>query len=260
MYKKHLITLCLLFIFQDIAYSFPNWGQTGHRTVGEIASEHITRKTRKKIEKLLNGQSLAFISTYADEIKSDKNFRKYSPWHYVNFPFDCEYHNSKKNPKGDIIVGINKSIKILKDKNSSKRDKIFYLKMLVHLIGDLHQPLHAGRSEDKGGNTIQVRWFDKGTNLHRVWDTDMIEQWKMTYTELTNTKEKLSKKEIENIQKGTILDWTYETQKLAKKVYASVKPGDKLKYRYSYLHFETVRTQLQKGGLRLAKVLNDIFK
>ena len=260
MYKKHLITIGLFLFFQSSAFSIPVWGPTGHRTVGEIASEYISKKTKKKIEKLLNGKSLAFVSTYLDEVRSDKNYNKFSTWHYVNFPFDCDYHKSEKNPKGDIIVGINTSIKILKDKNSSKKDKVFYLKMLVHLIGDLHQPLHVGRAVDKGGNTIQVRWFDKGTNLHRVWDTDMIEQWDMTYTELTKTRDKLSKIEIENIQKGSILDWTYETQKLAKKVYASVNPGDKLKYKYSYLYFNTVRTQLQKGGLRLAKVLNDIFK
>ena len=113
--------------------------------------------------------------------------------------------------------------------------------------------------EDKGGNTIQVQWFGNGSNLHRVWDTDMIEEWKMSYLELAENTEELSKLQIKSIQKGTVVDWVNDTHKLSKIAYASVNTGEKLRYRYSYDHFKTVRKQLQKGGIRLAKVLNDIF-
>jgi hypothetical protein len=132
--------------------------------------------------------------------------------------------------------------------------------MLVHLIGDLHQPMHIGRAEDKGGNTIQVQWFGRGTNLHRVWDEDMIREWKMSYLELANNTQNLSKEQIKAIEKGTVIDWVHDTHKLSKMAYESVKVGEKLRYRYSYDHFGTVRTQLQKGGIRLAKLLNDIYK
>ena len=240
-------------------FSNPIWGPTGHRTVGKIAEKHLKKSVKCKIEKILNGESLAFVSTYADEIKSDRSYSKFYTWHYVNFPFNTDYNDSKKNPKGDLVTGIETCIKILKDKNSSKKDKAFYLKMLVHLIGDLHQPLHVGRAKDKGGNTIQVQWFKKGTNLHRVWDVEMIEEWNMSYIELADNTKTLSKTEIANYQKGSVLDWIYDSQKLAKMVYASAESGDKLRYRYSYDHFGTVRTQLQKGGLRLAKLLNEIF-
>jgi hypothetical protein len=119
--------------------------------------------------------------------------------------------------------------------------------------------MHIGRKEDKGGNTIQVQWFGKGTNLHRVWDTDMIEEWNMSYLELANNTEDLSKAQIKVMQQGTIVDWVHDTHKLSKIAYESVKTGENLKYRYSYDHFKTVRKQLQKGGIRLAKLLNDIF-
>ena len=131
--------------------------------------------------------------------------------------------------------------------------------MLVHFIGDLHQPLHIGRAEDKGGNDIQVRWFNQGTNLHRVWDENMIEEWNMSYIELAENAEQLSKAQISAIQSGSVLDWMRDTRKLTKPVYESVEVGEKLRYRYSYDHFPTVMKQLQKGGLRLAKLLNDIF-
>ena len=254
------ILIILLSSLQINANNYnPDWGPTGHRTIGVIAEKHLTKKAKKQIEKILQGESLAFVSTYGDEIKSDSRYKKFYTWHYVNFPFNTKYEDSEKNPKGDIVTGINKCIEILKNKNTSREDQIFYLKFLVHLIGDLHQPLHVGKAEDKGGNDFQVRWFNKGTNLHRVWDSNMIESWNMSYSELANNVKVLSKQQIETIQKGTVLDWTYETQKLAIKVYNSAKIGEKLGYKYSYDHFKTVRSQLQKSGIRLAQVLNDIY-
>ncbi len=258
---RYKIFLLSLFLFVNLTtFSTPIWGPTGHRAVGKIAEKHLKKRVKRKIKKLLNGESLAFVSTYADEIKSDKNYNDFYTWHYVNFPFNSKYEDSKKNPKGDLITGIATCIKILKDKKSSKKDNVFYLKMLVHLIGDLHQPLHIGRAEDKGGNSIQVQWFKKGTNLHRVWDINMIDEWDMSYVELADNTKFLSKKEIKSYQDGTVLDWVYESQKLAISVYKSANSGDKLRYRYSYDHFGTVRKQIQKGGIRLAKILNDIFK
>ena len=235
------------------------WGQTGHRVIGEVASQHLDGKTKRKIKQLLGGKSLALVATYADEIKSDERFKGFSPWHYVNFPFDSKYKDQEPSPHGDLIMGIEKCISVLKSDRSSKEDKAFYLMLLVHFIGDLHQPLHVGRGEDKGGNDIQVQWFGKGSNLHRVWDGDMINQYGMSYTELTENLPVLTRTQIKELQKGELIDWVYESQQMAKKVYASAKTGEKLRYRYMYDHFGTVKEQLQKGGLRLAKVLNTIF-
>jgi len=254
--------LIFIFIFSITfihANHKPFWGTTGHRTVGKIAEKHLSKKTKKQIDKLLKGESLAFVSTFGDEIKSDKRYGSFYSWHFVNFPFDTKYEDSNKNPKGDIVMGINYCIDVLKDRNSNEDDKIFYLKFLVHLMGDLHQPLHVGRAEDKGGNDIQVKWHNKSTNLHRVWDSDMIGSWNMSYLELALNAKKLSKQQIDSIKKGNVLDWTYESQKLAKQVYNSVKTGEKLGYKYSYEHFGMVRSQLQKAGIRLAKILNDIY-
>jgi hypothetical protein len=259
MNKSSIIFILLLVFVQLQAKEGPKWGPTGHRTIGQIAETHLSKKAKKQMDNLLRGQGLAFVSTFGDEIKSDKQYDKYYNWHFVNFPFDTKYEDSDKSPKGDIVTGIDYCIKTLKDPNSSEQDKVFYLKLLVHLIGDLHQPLHVGRSEDRGGNDIKLQWHYKNSNLHRVWDSDMIEFWNMSYQELADNATVLSREQINSIQNGTILDWTYESQKLAKKVYASAKMDDKLSYNYSYKHFDEVRSQLQKAGIRLAKVLNDIF-
>ncbi len=256
--KKTLLVFLVAINFA-FAENPPFWSKTGHRVIGEVASANLDKKAKKAISALLNGQSLASVSNFADEIKADTAYAKFSAWHFVNFPADKKYTEVTPSKYGDLVMGINTCIAILKDENSTKKDKVFYLKMLVHLIGDLHQPMHIGRLEDKGGNDVQLQWFNKGSNLHKVWDTHLVDDHGMGYTELASTLPVLDKKEIKRIQEGNILDWVEEGQDLANQLYASVKPGEKLYYRYGYDWWPTLEVQLQKGGLRLAKVLNIIF-
>lgn len=256
---KKTTFLCILLCVQFGLCNEIVWSKTGHRTTGEVAQKHLTRKARKAIDKLLNGQSLAMVSTFGDDIKADRDFRKFSAWHYVNFPADKKYTDVEPSKYGDVIIGIEKCMAVIKDEKSTQNDKVFYLKLLVHLVGDLHQPMHVGRLEDKGGNDIQIQWFDKGSNLHRVWDSHLIEDYGMSYTELASNLPRLSKKQKKYIQQGTIYDWVEESQDVANKLYDSVEVGEKLYYRYGYVWWNTVEQQLQKGGLRLAKILNKLF-
>ena len=259
MKTKLLCVFIIFFICSINVNSSLKWGKTGHRTVGEIAENYLKNSTKRKIKKLLNGHSLALTSTFADEIKSDKRYNEFYTWHYVNMPLESNYEDALKNPNGDLATGIAFCKKIIKDENSSDADKAFYLKMLIHFIGDLHQPMHVGLAEDKGGNDFKVQWFYKDTNLHKVWDSEMINSYNMTYSELAKNADVLTKKQVKEIQKGTVADWINDTHILTRKVYASVKEGDNLRYRYSYDNFETVRSQLQIAGIRLAKVLNDLL-
>jgi len=253
----------LLLLLLSIQFTFGNdmaWSKTGHRTTGEVAQQHLSRKARKAIDKLLNGQSLALVSTFGDDIKADRQYKKFSAWHYVNFPADKKYGDETPSENGDLMTGIEKCIEIVKDEKSSREDKAFYLKLLVHLVGDLHQPMHVGRLEDKGGNDIQVQWFNEGSNLHRVWDSNMIDDYGMSYTELAESLPRLTKAQKKFIQQGTIYDWVEESQDIANELYDSVEVGEKLFYRYRYVWWGTVEKQLQKGGLRLAKILNEIYE
>ena len=259
MKTKLIYVFIALFIFSFNANSSLKWNSTGHRTVGKIADNYLNGSTKRKIKKLLNGKSLAFVSTFADEIKSDKRYNDFYTWHFINMPLNVNYESSEKNPNGDLVTGITYCKKVIKDPNASNDDKAFYLKLLIHFIGDLHQPMHVGLEEDKGGNDFKLQWFYKDTNLHRVWDSDMINSFDMGYIELTENADVLTSKQVKAIQEGTVIDWVNETHILSNKVYASVKEGENLRYRYSYDHFETVRSQLQIAGIRLAKVLNDLF-
>lgn len=253
-------TFILLVVIQSAFANDAIWSKTGHRVVGDVAQDYLSRKARKAIDALLDGQNLAAVSNFADEIKADRKYSEYSAWHYVNFPADKEYRDVEPSEYGDLVIGINKCIEILTSQESSKEDKAFYLKFLVHLIGDLHQPMHIGRLEDKGGNDIQLQWFGRGSNLHRVWDSNMIDDYGMSFTELSNSLPKLTKQQVKQIQQGDIYDWIEETQEITNEVYDSVAVGEKLGYQYSYRWWGTVENQLLKGGIRLAAVLNDIFK
>ena len=256
---KKLLLFSLSFLLVA-ATNAPDWAKTGHRATGAIAQKYLTKTADRKVRELLDGHSLAFVSNYADEIKSDKAYWKYSAWHYVNFPFGAKYETSPKSERGDIIMAIDSCVTVLKNPKSTRADKVFYLKLLVHFIGDLHQPLHIGLADDKGGNTFQVRWFDKGTNLHHVWDEDLIEFYNMSYTELSENTDELTEEQLKEIQSGTVLDWMYESRAICEDIYKNTKVGEKLRYGYPYRYMNTVRSQLQKGGIRLATLLNDIYK
>ena len=258
---KNTVIFAILFLFFAVNLNAANdWGKTGHRVVGEVAEKYLDRRAKKAVSELLDGHSLAFVANYGDDIKSDRKYDSYGPWHYVNFPFGERYETSTQSEKGDIIQGINTSLSVLKNKNSSKEDKVFYLKMLIHFIGDLHQPLHVGMEDDKGGNDFQVRWFKDGTNLHRLWDSQMIDFYQMSYTEMAVNSDVLSEAEVSALQEGTPTDWMYESRALCEDIYKNTEIGEKLGYAYMYKYMDPLRSQLQKGGIRLAQLLNEIFR
>lgn len=237
-----------------------DWGKTGHRVVSKLAQQYLTTKAQKEIDILLDGASLVSISTYGDEIKSNPKYKALRPWHYINLPLDESYANAKKNPKGDVVMAIKKCIAKVKDQNEPKNERAFYLKLLVHFIGDLHQPMHVGRKEDRGGNSIRLQWFGKTSNLHRLWDSHLIDSHGMNATQLLGDLEELSPKLIKEIQNQSLKQWVNESQALAKIIYENTPSNSKLGEEYQSRYLPLLKIQLQRGGLRLAAQLNEIFK
>ncbi|PQJ32435.1 S1/P1 Nuclease [Nonlabens arenilitoris] len=254
---RYIIALFLFLVTYTVQAD--DWGKTGHRTTGAIADQYLNKKARKAIAQLLDGESLALVSTYADDIKSDTLYRAYGPQHYVNIPFDKTYDTHPQSEKGDIIQAIDHCIATLKSDMASKEEKAFQLRLLVHFIGDLHQPLHTGISEDKGGNDFQVRWYRDGSNLHRVWDSQMIESYGMSYSELAINMPQLTRKELKAMASGTHRDWLEDSRIVVRDIYANTTVGEKLGYRYMYDYFAVLKGQLQKGGVRLAALLNEVL-
>ena len=132
--------------------SIINWGSTGHRALAEVASFYLTENAKNKINEILDGETIVTASTYADDIKSDSRYDEYYNWHFINMELDEDYEDTVPSEKGDVFIAINKCIDILESDSVTDSEKSFYLKLLIHFIGDLHQPMHIGRYEDRGGN------------------------------------------------------------------------------------------------------------
>lgn len=250
--KKSILFLLLT----GFALTAFGWGATGHRAISLIADQHLNKKARLAIEKILRGQPIAMTGSWMDEIRSDSSYDYAETWHYVTIEDTETYEQSKKNPKGDIIEALERIIAALKSKKLSAKEEAEHLKMLIHLIGDIHQPLHVGRN-DQGGNSIKVTWFGSNSNLHRVWDSDMIDGSKLSYTELANALPKADAVKIKSLQSLSIRQIAFESTTFRPQIYAY---GDgKLGYEYNYKNFNTVLEQIQKAGIRLAGMLNQIY-
>lgn len=250
--KGVLLILCLAIASDSFA-----WGATGHRATGQIAEQYLTAKAKKKLEALMGQESLAIASTWMDEIRSDTSYRFATTWHYTTIPDGKKYEDVAAKPDGKIIEKIEKFISDLKGGKLSKKQELEELKMLIHLVGDIHQPLHVGRPGDKGGNDIKVKWFRRETDLHSVWDSEMINGSQLSYTELAASLGKPEKATVKKWQSATVRDWAHESMTYRDQVY-DIGDGN-LWYEYSYTHWAIVKQRVLQAGIRLAGVLNQIY-
>ena len=251
--RNNRFFILLFFSFQIIF----GWDKTGHRIVAQIASKYLTKNAKLQIRKLIGHQDLSRISNWADEIKSDPNWSHSYDWHYCTIP-DGEKHIQGKH-KGKAIEKSKEFIKTLQNQNSIKTDKIVALKFLVHLIGDLHQPLHVGNGVDRGGNDYKVTWFGEETNLHRVWDSHLIDLQKLSYKEYSDyLLLDIDYGDIRKLQADSLMTIIYESQVFREKCY---KISDKnLSWRYFYKNKALLEKRLFEGGVRLSGILNRVYK
>lgn len=247
--------LCALLLLPNNSFG---WGPTGHRVIGEIAQNHLTKKAEHAVDRILQGGSMVFAATWMDEIRSDPAYDHTHDWHWVTIPDSLTYSTAQKNPHGDVVEAIGRMIAVVKSDTATPEQKRIGLCFLIHLVGDLHQPLHVGRGDDKGGNTFQVRWFKKGSNLHRIWDSGMIDGSLLSYTELADGLDHASRQEMKEWMLGDAATWAQENVAFRNSIY-DVQRGDDLGYAYQYKHWPLVQEQLLKAGIRLAGVLNAIF-
>jgi len=248
----------------SFVYSYA-WGLTGHRVIAEIAENHLCGKTKREIKELFGKEKMAYWANWPDFIKSDTTgvWKEASVWHYVNIDPQPDFKAFDIELKKQAGPNLYKQVEILsqklKNKNLPEQERKTALIFLIHLMGDLAQPMHTGRAGDLGGNKIEVTYFGGKTNLHSVWDGKLIDSQKYSYTEYAKLLDIKTKKEVKEIQSGTLEDWLYDSHKIANKIYAQTPNGSDLKYDYQYKFNNTVERQLLYGGLRLAKILNDIF-
>ena len=245
------------------------WGPLGHRLISRFAEQHLKPKTKAAIVALLEpGESLATASLWADDHRRD--VKGSGPWHYVDVPLDQSRYDDKfsgqEPEKGYIVPKIREFRAVLKDSSRSIEERRLALRFLIHLIQDLHMPLHVGDNHDRGGNDTQVQFFDLGSNMHRVWDSNLLEHAARDEDKWLTELETMKKdKSVSITLGGSVEDWATESLLLAQRAYIDptsgqkIKSGHKLSDAYQVGNLPLARQRLYQAGIRLASVLNEVF-
>ena len=253
--NKALITLALLLTLLISPSKTFAWGNKGHALVAEVAFNYMDKNTKSEVLKYLNGMTIEDAANWMDNVKSDHSYDYMRAYHYVNF----EKGETVVETNGDnIIFQLNTTIKELQNKEKLSKEEInLKIKILFHLIGDLHQPLHVGYGEDKGGNTMQINYNFKGTNLHSLWDSGIIEYKKISLFDCLNANQ-YSVNEMRALQYIDVVSWATDSRAYLPQAYNT--GGNKINDEYVDTCVPIIENQILKAGLRLAGVLNEVFK
>jgi hypothetical protein len=255
--------IIILAIFLYLPFQSGAWGLLGHRIVGEIAESHLTAKAKAAVKKILGDESIAMAANWGDFVRSDSTMEYLDHWHYVDFSKGLDYDQMKDYLKTDTTVNAYTKLTFLitelKKKNLSQDKKLFYLRMLIHIVGDIHQPLHASVTGDRGGNDIKVLWFNQPINLHSLWDTYFIESQQLSYTEYAHALNHITPQQKTNLQKQPLSKWVFDSYAISSVLQFEVQPNQKLGYAYNFKYLKTLNEQLLRGGIHLAGLLNNIF-
>lgn len=231
------------------------WGPRGHLIVAQIAKNYLEESVADSLAFYLEDMSLEKAGYWMDEVVMNSSYDFMLPWHFVSIESDKTYVRTK-HP--DIVSVLENVIATLGKKKSNKKEMLLSIKILTHLVADIHQPLHCGFAKDKGGRSVKLRFFFKSTNLHDVWDKEILDYQSITTEECLRLALNFTKKDISNYQKTEPLKWMEESRELLSYVYDF--KGAKLDDAYLEKVTPIIKMQLVKSGLRLAAVLNQTFK
>lgn len=286
------------------------WGPTGHRVVAEVAQRHLDPQAAARVGRILGARTLADVANWPDELREDPGYDKYKPLHYATVPDGETYAQSAKDPCGDVVAAIRalaaflrtgdrahlRAVPALDDqaedpagkcnlKPTPSIDEERALALLVHMVGDIHQPLHVGGT-DRGGNVVQVDWMGAArVNLHAVWDEELIEHEQFSYSEYAQYLDRIFAEPPADWFASDAAEWAEESASLRPALYrfpdeprpppaskaaggaslAELRPqlstAGPVLVSWGYIGAQraTLRRQLAKGGLRLARLLNATF-
>jgi hypothetical protein len=268
---------------------FDFWGANGHRIVAQVCENHLSASAMSRIQEIAGDEYLAEIANWPDYIKSEKQWKFADSWHYTTVNTDQtidevkDFYNSDSSIN-DAFEAIELMMAVLRgddeatayfdqliDKNKAGRlndsTTATALAFLVHLVGDIHQPMHVGKNKDLGGNKITVLFFSEKTNIHAVWDTEIIEHERLSYTEFTKFIDKLSSSQVEEYQRQSMEEWALESIELREQIYNTIYdytdretglPSFSWQYQHDFIPM--VEERLLKAGVRLAGILNEIYE
>jgi nuclease S1 len=234
------------------------WWDLGHRVVARLAESRLTPHTREAVRDILDGQGLADASVWADNIRQYRHDA--DRLHYVNIPLaDAVYDPARDCPHGQCIVAaIEHDRRVLADAGASPEERAEALRFLIHFMGDLHQPLHVADDGDRGGNSRAVIFLGHPTDLHKVWDGELIDSSGLSQADyVAYLRQRMQSLDLKALERGTVVDWAMEGHRIAAEHAYRLLADGRIGRDYLEANRPIVDHALIAGGVRLAKVLNE---
>jgi len=286
MIVKRISAVALLCFISTLAYP---WGKNGHRIIASICETYMSESAREEMYDIMGPDFIEELSVWPDYVRSEPGWKFADPWHYTTVHVgQTTAYVRKKYDEDDDINDALEAIDLMADILRGDQDAINWLESkmeksgaqplrgstratalayLVHLVGDIHMPLHVGKNQDRGGNNITVLYFDERTNIHSLWDTGMIEHEQLSYSEFARLINKATASDVSAWQRNTVDDWANESIELREDIYNNIYnytdretglPSFSWKYQHDYIPH--VKDRLLKAGVRLASVLNELLR
>lgn len=255
MRRQLLPMLVALGLLAPVKSAF-GWGETGHRAVGAIATKYLNENARRYVTTLLGEWTLAEVSTWPDELRSDPRYDHTLPWHFVDLTDGTAYDPKRASPKGDLVTALADMERTLRDAKAPVDKRREALKYLVHFIADIHQPLHNGNGKDMGGNVCEVTVFGQPSNLHAAIDSGILDSTKLSFTELAAFSDRATEAERTRWQRELDpLAWIQEAVPLREALYP-----DEVDSKKSPESKKLSREELAKAAKRRATMLRAYCK
>jgi hypothetical protein len=254
--KNLRFVLVLISLLSISSFSF-GWGKVGHHIIVDVAKNYITKNVQDSVNKYLGDMSWEAASTWMDELRGNSQYDYMKQWHYINVE-KGNLADSTIEKGNNVVKQLEIAINNLKNRSKLTKEEInLNIKVLFHLMGDLHQPLHVGYGKDRGGNDVKATFNGKLLSIHRIWDTDIIEYKKISADEIQKMIDKTSHRRVKKMTKGSIEQWFTQTRVYLDVVYSNT---DVINEEYINKCYPIIENQLLLGGVRLGNVLNDIFR
>lgn len=252
--KKGIGVITLALLLANTQSSFA-WGPKGHKLVAKIAYTQLKPAVKDSIAKYLDNLSIEDGATWMDDVRSDHSYDYQTTWHYINIDKGDIYKDTSTN---NAVWAIHKAEHEIENRGHYSKAQIATdIKILLHLVGDIHQPLHAGYADDQGGNAVTVYIDQASSNLHRVWDTNILESYilpaPLTWANTAN----YSKEELEQMKDTSVVNWMKESRSYLDDVYDF--KGDNISKKYIEKNKPIIEKRILYAGIRLGRLLNRLF-
>jgi hypothetical protein len=247
-----MVRILVLVFFLTHSQAAFSWGSAGQTITVVIAEKYLSTTARMKIRRILGEVTLSRLATWADQARNSEEWRQTGPWHYIDM-VSGNYLNEPANIRDAISYCQSQLDSAIPDK-----EKVVWLKFLIHFIGDLHQPMHIGDPLDRGGNQTRVSYLGKKVSLHGLWDSSFIREQGLTISAFV---EKL----LNQSRSQSALRETFNTDIVIEENYNMRKflysfKGREIDKTYARKASDLTDERLWTGGLRLAALLNEIFR